>query len=64
MWRDAPRSTICDMCVEEVLYGLQICFGCCVRWTAMVGNVGSTWWGCSSRSPMVVFCMANEMLRQ
>jgi len=55
---------VCDMCVEEVLCGLQICYGCCVWWTAMFGNVGSTWWGWSSRSPMVVFCMAYAMLCQ
>ena len=55
---------VCDMCVEEVLCGLQICSGCCVRWTVMFGNVGSTWWGWSSRSPMVVFCMAHAMLSQ
>jgi len=55
---------VCRMCMEELLYGLQIYPGCCIQWTAMFGNVGSAWWGWSSRYPMVVFCMAHAMLRQ
>jgi len=50
--------------MEEVLYGLQICSSYCVLWIVVFGNVGSAWWGWSSRSPMVVFCVANAMLHQ
>jgi len=55
---------VCDTCMEEMLYGLQVCFGCWVQWTAMFGNVESAWWGWSSKCPMVVFCMTHAMLRQ